>query len=550
MHPEAQEFIYEGTDSFKDPYQEAIAILVQGPSATPRIALQAYQSFDARWRVVKLRGLDKIVDAQTLAVILLLQYAYPDVFESVFNHPELLFYLYALVKEKEPNSVCQETEVEELRDLGLPAYINSKGKSEEEILILKRFWRKPDLNRLLGALPALPEGFDIDLLFTHLTLVRKGEEDKKTLAPVGVQIDPWEALTSGDPVLIKFSMRTHGDTAAMSSILLNHLIDLVDMFQPKPLHTPHDQSEMIGRVSRAIFALGRIGDKSFVQFIGEWLRNPVNLPKEILFRTIYALGHQATKPDAPNPEARRTLVELVGNKNAYTAARIRAARLLRFCNELSAEEIEKFLSFLRTKQRPKISIALRMTIKATVRDAQWRDRVLERLQPDKYNAEDVYEFSVNAKTWPTHIASYWKKIAHTEGGMGDRAFGLIENYRDLPQAMRWLAELIPHSIVRVAACLKKIGDIQRDESKWHSEIWDTLFHRLQQRRDESTWHQFIDSLRRTSKNEAAQMLGEQIFLYKKERRWREYVIQSLENMRDEGVSEAETQLGKLSGVEI
>ncbi len=335
-----------------DPYGQARAVLVQGPSATPRAAIQAHNSFLARWPIVERRSL--AVNPRILAAVLLMQYAWPDVFEKILNLPELFFYVHALITNK-PNHICKPSEMQELYQLG--GITNSGLKITSQ---LDEFRRRPELVRLFDALlsPAAPgvasepaAAFlaspgettvdasmgissllpNVESLFGHLGLAQEA-------ARTGVNhIAPWDALTSGDPVLIKFSDRVSGHPVDLGSVLMRQLIALKEQL---PSLSETRRAAAIDQIGRGIFGLGRLRtNQRIVLLAREWLADSMRLPLEIDLRLVYAMGHQASKADGKKsrPEetaeaiARNTLVGLVTNDEVSLAVRMSAARLLEYC---------------------------------------------------------------------------------------------------------------------------------------------------------------------------------------------------------------------------
>lgn len=287
-----------------DVLEHALAILVQGPVANPRASFQAKASFQAHWRIVVARKLDQgdepVIRPVILAAIILLHYAWPDVFASIVIYPHLFFYLHSLIQEK-PNEVCNFLEIEEYRDLGYPCESDS---------LLSKFLRQPDLVRFFGALPLLPSGFGINELMRHFTL------NRSDIVPLGVNVETaWAALTSGDPVRIKLAdyaiafvdtntMQAKGELQTYREQMVRDLDALANSSAQEP-------EELIKKVERAVFAFGLIQEETFVELISERLSSPQVLPQPIMLRTIYALGHRADRSGPSQQMAARTLVDLL-----------------------------------------------------------------------------------------------------------------------------------------------------------------------------------------------------------------------------------------------
>ena len=504
----------ESKKSFQiDPFYEARAILVQGPSATPRATLQAYNGFKARWHIIEQRGLiptevedeqkqaDAVTAIKVLAAIMLIQYVWPDVFRSFYDCPHLFFYLHALINTK-PNMVCSRTEIDEINDLGQP--IMDGDKQFASLLKLEIFRRRPDLVRVLSALFELPSSFYVNDLFKYLTLSSdSGQEGPRW-------IDPGLALLSGDAAIIKFTSKIGPND--FHATLLAKLVDVAEEIRRTNEAKSELSMEKIALASRVIFALGRVGEPSFVEFAQDLLQDPNSFPPELLLRLIYALGHQATKAGSPNDLARSLLVGLLCDEKVSDTARIRAAKLLRSSALLTKNEIKHIFELMRIERLVKLATPLRVALRDTVLNAEWDRSVLtdalRELNPANYEAKDVLIFAQKAIEWPWNVARFVIRLAASETTPGNDAWDALKGYKVKTQAVRWLFFL---SMVsrgdRRTDSIRRIGDFQRDkQAYWQKNTWRRLLNFVRRCDGDNEWFALIDALKITNKDESAQIL--------------------------------------------
>jgi len=504
--------------------------------------LQAYNSFQARWAIIQQRKLAEFVRADVLAVLLMLHYAWPKLFEQIFNYPELFFYLHALTKSV-PNEICTETERQEVFDLGLlstpepPAW--SKGLLD------------PDLSRLLQALPACPK--DIERLVSHITMMPSTDVPAAT----GVHLNiPATSLLSGDPVLIKFAVRTSG-WKQLIPILINSLSSL-------KLDT---LGEDLDHAIKVVFALGRLRDERVLPVLIQLAHSADRLPVSLVLRVVYALAHQASNG---GDQAFSELRELLKTNELSDAIRTRVAGVLQYCkpsDEQLTRQIACVLALLSPDWPARTSGSLRLSVKESLLAHPGQAlRVLA--QPQRLSPEDLLDLCAAAtsksESWPWRVARYLIALAKRPDLIGNRAFELIQGVADQAARVRWLIWVILTTERSRPDCLDLAskaqaavqGDGKEAEQKgsgnsielklvpWQGRAWRLLAKRLTDEKQEE-W--LIDALGKTNHTEAVQML-KNVHDSISETRIREQIRQALANLSGKGVRPATDLLNKLDSI--
>ncbi len=428
-------------------------ILVQGPTGNPRAVLQAYNTFQARWRIIRARGLE--ADARLLAVMLLLQYAWPELFSQVFGYPELFFFLHALIT-GQANSVCSAPEIDELNDLGAPLSASDSPINQ---------WRQPGLARLLAALPSesletksSAKAAQVDRLMMYMTLAQ-------STAPTGIHlVDTWTALTSGDPVLIRFALRVGRMPELQLPLLLESVVDLTLNLRP-------EESTM---VHKAIFGLGRIRDNRVTSTLANILEKPEQLPPAILRRTVYALTHHASDREYQwNGSARSAIVKLLGNAKLDDTARMCVVKLICHWDNVGDDQWSGLFNLLSPVWPATVSLPLKLASKRAL--LQRPIQSLRLVELGNIDPEFVCELC-DSKTdsWPPAIGRYLVRLSLNRGTISDRAYRLIGSYADKKQALLWLALIALANPGRNSDCLKKIGQRQALMDEWQGPVWRRL----------------------------------------------------------------------------
>jgi hypothetical protein len=276
--------------------------------------------------IVQERNLDR-VRLDVLAVLILIRYLAPGVFERFWRYPELFFDLHAQASQT-PNEVCSATEIEELLVLRSPsptAMVETISRDD------------PILSSLLTAAP-LPGEFGPDELFLHLTLL------KDQPAPTGTPlIESPAALMSGDPTRIKFFRRTASTQVSQHVVSLMTILELETATPSAPGGTaaPGDGSaekreapasaeshaEAEKEMVAALFALGRLGDPSAVEVVQQVIDQRQHYPATVVNRAVFALAHLAGKLEAQRSAA-NTFATLLDDAHLPNNQKLRVLRLL------------------------------------------------------------------------------------------------------------------------------------------------------------------------------------------------------------------------------
>lgn len=538
----------------------ARSIFAQGPTGNPRAVLQAHNSFQARWAIIQQRKFAKLIRADVLAAILVLQYAWPKLFEQIFNYPELFFYLHALIKpvsnekleEVVPNKICTETEIQEVFELGLP--FTTKPTALAEGL------GDPDLARLLRALIACPEG--VEHLVSHITLMPATDRPAAT----GVHLNiPAASLLSGDPVLIKFAVRTDGGWNQQVPILSNSLSSLRLDTSGEDLH----------HAIKVVFALGRLRDERILPALIQLAHSADRLPVSLVLRVIYALAHQAS---TGHVQAFSELLELLKKSDLSDAIRMRVARVLKYCesSELAKYTIREQLTLLNPEWPTRTSEWLRLSVRESLRTRP--GQALRALaQPKRLFPDDLLVLCATAtsksESWPWWVARYLISLVKRPDSVGDHAFTLLQGVADQASRVRWLIWVIlttersrshcldlaseaqgkpdyVQSLTQLpkpgkATAVKESGDSTEPKlTPWQGRAWRLLAQRLS---DEKREELLIDALGKTNHTEAVQMLRD-LYDSISETRIREQIRQALTQLGNNGVCSATEWLTELDSV--
>lgn len=496
--------------------EKARKVLLQGPTSNPRAILQAYHTFQVRWQIVIQRELTDI-DPEVLAIVSLLQYAWPDVFSAVFNSPYLFFYLHALASNHD-NKHCLITEVGELYDLGLPLVAKDSP--------LETF-REPDLVRLLTAIP-LPDRLNIDALVRHLTSETLIDESlPSTTKHMALDDEHWRALMSGDPGRIKSVNPRLPELQRILGIMLleqlGALIDYTRQINDNLDSDPPQLEEQGVVVQQAICALfafprvrfGRIFDQTLIHTINELMNRVASLPVILLLRAVYTLGHLIADPERDPDTAKlalTTLGKVVANPKVSHAICVRVVRLLGHSIYFESDVITSMLALLPEEPHSHTSSLLRAVTKQSILQASWRNKVLNLLPEGdlpKYATEFIFDLCPETPEWPEKVGLYLLRLATTNQPNGEQAFRLLQGYDgNKTQVVYWLSQLTLNSRNRWQLCLKRMGDLQCEIGKWQTGPWDSVVAEAKNsNRDDELGHLVI-ALGITHKFEAVSKLEE------------------------------------------
>jgi hypothetical protein len=492
-----------------DVYKKVRRIFGQVPGYRPRAILQAYNAFLHYWMVTQLQQRrEKPLEPDLLALLLILRYAWPEIYSSISSNPYYLFYLHSLATGK-PNDKCRPTEIDELRDLELPT------KAQYSPLHL---FRKPEIVRLFDAWE-FPKNFGIYELSLHITPSNTGMETQK---PIFQEVHEWDAITSGDPARIRLAdLQSQGlQSLDYEPQLLNLLVGLNEKFNRESNNNDSDdgvngQSIYIDRAETIIIALGLMGRNHTISSnFSDLLNRSPRLPEPLQLRIIYALAHLAEQKN--DKGALSVLLSILKNKpDEYkSAVRVRAARLLRYFR-LDNHQIPIVTGLLIT---PHENRRVPQVVKESWKwkETPWRQKGLETLTKDdlaKMLQEDVIEICKEVECWPHSLAEYFIKIAQNQDeALGEQAFRLLQGFSvtcdethsldNKTYIIKWLSEVLKHNEKFREDSWKKIGELQKDISDWQSVIWSRLWEFAIEESD----IRIVSSLESTQRREAYDFL--------------------------------------------
>lgn len=451
-------------------------VLKHGPAHRPRAMLQAYNAFLNRWAVVRLQGAEHSFDPDLLTLLLLLQYAWPNLYNQISANPFYFLYLHALATGK-PNASCGPTQIDELRDLGLPILASDS---------LLRVYSDLDLARVLSVWEFdhnrsnQSEGELLSHLSLHITLNHNIKEQELMFR----EEQAWDALNSGDPARIKLA---HFHAPVFSFDYESQLLDIltqlneeIDQGIDNDNESHNKENNVIERAEAVIFALGLVGEEKSVEILHEQLRPSSNMPLRIQLRAIYALGNHVNRRDDEN--ALSILVDeiLCCKEEIYgPAIRSRVGRLARYF-KLRYQQIVSFISLL-IPQNEHIKVIQAVKESLRRKENHWKQEALRLLTPEmlkKMQPIDVVDIC-EAISWPFSLGPYLIDIVIQDSSLASRAFRLITNFgtssKDKKYVIAWLAQLLQSSERFRGACWQIIGTLQKDLSvSWQDSIWQQL----------------------------------------------------------------------------
>lgn len=453
-------------------YQTVRMVLQSGPANRPRAILQAYQTFIHEWILIRIKGLEHVMHPDILALLSLIQYTWPDMFAAVRKNPYYFFYLHILAANK-PNSVCNQAELDEINDLGLPAVAQSV------------WWRNlqyPELNRLFRNIE-LDNDFTIDDLALHITL------DKHVRISLS-EDQPWEELVSGDPARIKAMISRMPLGLGYESQLLNHVTDLINEIK-QDVRGGEDSSkevkELIDRAEAVIFALG-LGSENpeCVDFLTQTLLESQEISLSVRLRITYALAYAAQRG---NQNAISSLLSeiLFQRKEDLLPFRIRVAHLCRSF-VLTRPQISTLLSIVSDQNE---NSRVHKNIIESWLHASWGPIAFEVAIQEKLNelnikdVLEICEFFIHPNSdWMDPVLPQLGKhilaiVQQDDPIISEKAFYLL---LEVPTSskrkillMSWLCELIQRSSKFFSKCWQIIGDLQKDRDiAWQIDIWKQL----------------------------------------------------------------------------
>ena len=517
-------------------------IVLHGTSSHPRAIQQAMSAFQSRWLVVMYRGLDKVIVPEILVILLLL----PDeVFDIVFQCPSYFFYLYALATGLS-NSICTETQLQELYELGVP-----------ESTILNQHHQLADLFSQFR----LPDDFSLDQLILHLTLQdqldsRSPYHSDTTIAKADMHTDSvWDALNSKDPARIFQADYDSGDDVRklfafqMSSALTG-------LINQSPENLANLSTDKISQVQNSILVSGFLDGFEAIDLLCDVLL--VNgLPHDLQLRVLYSISHFASRKGSHYNKISQTIIDFISDEKQDLRSQVCAARLLRHYY-LDINQIKALITIMEDSDK-KLSkilhhILLDTFIKfarpemwASVVDAITPERlspydVISLLNAAKRDGQDVNNHVVNVGKWPVRkqIVDYLISLSIENAQYRYDAIGLLRNHVKQEQVMQWMKDLLfklheSQKSITDQSMLKSleddswnsVRDVQVKLSyQWQENCWISIVQYLKMNNWPEDMIRFIPAMLETKMVEAVSLV-ENIAMLLPPGKWTETTLENL-----------------------
>lgn len=467
-------------------YEKIRSVLEQDPANRPRAVLQTYNAFLHRWAIVKLLGNENYFNPSLLALLLLLQYAWPEMFYLISVNPYHFYYLHALATGK-PNKVCGQTEIDEFHDIKFPSKVwNSQLAlcQEKKMIPALNSWEFSEESRTDFYRGHSP----LSIMSQYITL------DPATLnsRPIFQEMEIWKGIKSGDPAQIKLVAFYEGEkiiTTIFEQPLREPLLDLNKEFQKGGLGI----SETLDDADANIFALGLIGNtKETIDTLYDILRNSPPLPTHLRLRCIYALERLISKRKDLD-EGDHEKISLLINEILFSdkeqreqghRVRVRVARLIRY-ESLSNSELKLVVESLYRKDE---SIDVQRAFLESWQVAIWREKALNQLTEEQLNNISPIQLLMICEggSWPALLMPYFVKIAHSNNeALALRAFTLLLGFSTSPDkrqssedkqlVMQWLSEVLPKNEDLREKCWIQVSELQKDNTiPWQDVVWRQL----------------------------------------------------------------------------
>lgn len=449
------------------------SILSLNPMSQPRAVLQAYSAFLNRWEIIQQRDIQNEVFPEALAVLLVIQYVWPKVYERICSYPQHFFYLHALTTGAK-NKFCSNIEIDEIRELGLAA-----NEHEIQFAII----RQNEFSLLMNELDLSKWPKPISTLRSHLLL--SSNEHHPQTRPEQI----WEVLQSGDPVRIKYVLQEN--SIEVTKVFRGHTISfLAEISDQAKYNKTSVSSHDIESAEKVLVAAGIINDSQVIPAIIDLLES-TSLTIRLQARAVYALGNYAAKN---NELAISALIKFVQAKENITQTiQTRAAHLLKYC-DIGNENIALLLEEIKiTEHKKKASSLLRAIIKESIINANWWEQALEMIDPSLLSPEDIIDFCLGPQRqetsgkWPENLASYLIELAVNKPAFRERAYELLEGHKKEDVVIDWLATLslklagIPESYEPwLKKCWTSMAEIQKkllkekNEDAWKKTTWESV----------------------------------------------------------------------------
>lgn len=419
------------------------------------------------------------VGSTLLTVLVLLRYAHEDIFQAIVDNPFVFFYLHA-VATGNANKVCKEIELEEILTVGLP----------EQAVEKNWFTIYRDHPRIVPIMDLLTDEIkklDQKTLYEYIFLIGESEKEKNEHSQT---LHEWEALTSGNPALIRqASSAAVGRLQEYVEQIYNELL----LLSSHAWNSNNAQNALSFRIERMIFAVGRVEELigediwrdtwgAYVDLLCRSLQ-PEEIPEFLKHRLVFALGRLCQS----EPLASKKLVEALIKDNLPKSILARVASVLRFCKfdeDTSPQELANWAhssqsellwhNLFRAGKNPEIL--------STMLDCP--ESITEHsLQICKEAIEEMVSKGNNQAILPEKTAEALVAVCNNANSenttLAEKAFNILTAYGSLPtkeqkeQAFRWLVEIIFQGKRFRTQAWEDLGRLQKD-IPWQTEKWDQL----------------------------------------------------------------------------
>lgn len=417
-------------------FNDVKRIIIAGAKSQPRSVLQTFRSFVNRWEIAQIRkNKDKNynIDHKLLALILVIQNNWPELFLRIVYYPEHLFYIYALVKDKPLNNYCTLVELDEINSLGVvtnekAAAYSYSVRYQREIVRLFDAFEDDDLNKM-----------DIDHIVLHITLVNG---QSIGFSPISDHI--LDILLSGDPVRIHHLQRQNAKNT-LGSIFDRHALRrtmlqlgrLEEIRQQKNVDS--DQESVLSQIERLLVAWGLLEETKTIYRLEELVLKNTALPLKLRMRCLYTFIHHANRGDQ---QAAKILLGVLNNSQYNLVLREKIAHMLRYINmndDRLLEIVEIFEQFS-LWDRPIQETLLESLVQAYEYElddqdfASWGHKVVEKINLANIKWENLIEIlkKINSTDnfWSINkYGSYLREQIRKNSGKNQ--FGMVADYFSL-----------------------------------------------------------------------------------------------------------------------
>lgn len=458
-------------------------VLERVPAYRPRATLQAYNAFLQRWLVVRLQGSENIFYPELLALLLLIQYVWPDIFHRISTNPYYFFYLHALATGRD-NHFCTQSEMAEIKDLGLPLYIREKNiypYDDPNLFRLLEIW---DFKNILPA-NIDPPG-TLSILWSHITL--DPTLQNQSIYPEKRE-EIWATLVSGDPARIKLLQFYLSEllTQDYEQPLLESVLDLNKELE----RTGNETDQFFMDAEVRVFALGLIGNKEeTAKVLMELLSSSPGLRTNIKLRIVYAIERLMQKMEKNKRDnmisklVQGVLINDRTSKDPEQRIRVKIAKLAHY-GTFASPDVKKIvkLLFSASDENELVKIALIEGLK----NASWREQALMSLTPKiagKMALTDILKICESG-IWPATLGDYFLQQAQLPDEFSTRVFAVItkfpnredgiQNADDKLTIIKWLSQLLMTSEEFRKSSWSHIVLLQSDPIvSWSIQTWTAL----------------------------------------------------------------------------